>query len=124
MAHTSTASSDAVISALAAIHPESNGMKPKMWIDSVKQVCISDMSLDDSITSVLQRCHAFSSQDVGVVFMKMLSYVELAVKCQRCASCVSDDMSDIFLTINLVSCTVQPMFQSAQYLCYFRRTSA
>jgi hypothetical protein len=51
MAHTSTASSDAVISALAAIHPESNEMEPKMWMDRVKQVCVS--SWDDSIISVL-----------------------------------------------------------------------
>jgi hypothetical protein len=67
MAHMSTASSDTIISALATIHLESNKMEPKMWMDIVKQVCVS--SLDDSIMSVLQHCHAFSSQEVGVVFL-------------------------------------------------------
>ncbi|KAG2358192.1 hypothetical protein BDR07DRAFT_1489807 [Suillus spraguei] len=80
MAHTSTASSDTIISALATIHPKSNEMEPKMWMDRAKKVHIT--SWDDSITSVLQCCHAFSSQEVGVVFIKMLSVIELAVKCQ------------------------------------------
>ncbi|KAG2112057.1 uncharacterized protein F5147DRAFT_539035, partial [Suillus discolor] len=80
MACTSTASSQVVISALAVIHPESKGIEPKMWMDSVKQTCISDVPWDGSIPSVLWHCHAFSSQEVGVVFMKILSYVELVVK--------------------------------------------
>ncbi|KAG2366442.1 hypothetical protein BDR07DRAFT_1480124 [Suillus spraguei] len=52
MAHTSTASSDTIISALATIHPKSNEMEPKMWMDRAKKVHIT--SWDDSITSVLQ----------------------------------------------------------------------
>ncbi|KAG2035959.1 hypothetical protein BDR03DRAFT_1012081 [Suillus americanus] len=98
MARTSTASSDTIISALATIHLESNEMEPKMWMDRVKQVCIS--SWDDSIMSVLQRYHAFSSQEVGMVFMKMLSYVELAVKCQSLLHSSTDvsSLRDIYAT--------------------------
>jgi hypothetical protein len=36
MARTSITSSDAVISALAAIHPESNAIAPDTWIASVR----------------------------------------------------------------------------------------
>jgi hypothetical protein len=87
MARTSTASSDAIISALAGIHPESNTMSPDSWMDSIRhhQWALSRSQHDDGLLSVIHRCHVFTSKDVGAKFMLMLSYIELSVTCQRYA---------------------------------------
>jgi len=85
MARTSTASSDALISALAGIHPESNTMHLNSWMDNVRhqEWALSRSQHDNGLSSVILRCHVFSSKDVGAKFMLMLSYIELSVTCQR-----------------------------------------
>lgn len=85
MARTSTASSDAIISALAGIHPESNTMSLDSWIDSIRhhEWALSRSQHDNGLLSVIRRCHIFTSKDVGAKFMLMLSYIELSVTCQR-----------------------------------------
>ena len=87
MAWTSTASSDAIISALAGIHPESNTMSPDSWMDSIRhhRWALSHSQHDDGLLSVIHCCRVFTSKDVGAKFMLMLSYIELSVTCQRYA---------------------------------------
>jgi len=88
MARTSIASSDACISALAAIHPESHVTSSDWWMDSIKyrlgvtHVHCND-SLANSLLPVIEHCATLTSKDVGVRFMLMLNYIELAVECQR-----------------------------------------
>jgi hypothetical protein len=80
MARTSTVSSDAIIAVLAGIDREClDG-----WLECIK-CCheVSDWHLDDSLPATIQRCNSFHSKGVGASFMKMLSYIELAVKSQR-----------------------------------------
>jgi hypothetical protein len=91
MARTSTTSSDAIISALAGIHPESNMLILDSWIDSVRHntwqlSVIANLQVEEKhngLLSVVQRCNLFTSADVGVKFLLMVSYMELAVRCQR-----------------------------------------
>ncbi|KIK37280.1 hypothetical protein CY34DRAFT_109173 [Suillus luteus UH-Slu-Lm8-n1] len=60
------ASLDTVISALATIHPESNEMKPKMWMNRAKQICIP--SWDDSIISI----NVFNLYNIYTTFIASL----------------------------------------------------
>jgi len=88
MARTSTASSDALISALAAIHPESHATSSDWWMDSIKyRLGVTHAHCNDSLANsllpVIERCATLTSKDVGVRFMLMLNYIELAVECQR-----------------------------------------
>jgi hypothetical protein len=85
MARTSITSSDAVISALAAIHPESNPIAPDTWIASIRHyTCKAGTSLsDNSLIVVVKRCTTLSCQQVGDSFITMVSYIQLAAKCQR-----------------------------------------
>src|SRR6267154_3698060 len=77
MARTSITSSDAVISALAAIHPESNAITPDTWIASVRHyMCKASTSLsNNSLIVVVQRCMTLSYEHVGGSFLAMLSYI-------------------------------------------------
>lgn len=85
MARTSITSSDAIISALAAIHPESNDIAPDTWIASVRHyMSMANTSLsDDSLIAVVKRCTMLSCKQVGSSFLAILGYIQLAAKCQR-----------------------------------------
>ena len=85
MARVSITSSDAVISALAAIHPESSAITPDTWIASVQDYrgkAGTSLS-DNSLIAVVQRCMTLSCAQVGGSFLAMLSYIQLVAKCQR-----------------------------------------
>ena len=78
MARTSITSSDAVISALADIHPESNAIAPDTWIASVQDYMrnsgTSSFS-DHGLISIVRRCTTLTCAQVGGSFLAMLSYI-------------------------------------------------
>jgi hypothetical protein len=85
MAKTSNLSCEAVISALAVAHPQALRCDLDAWIEALQDLRpeYGSFLLDDSLSTVLQRCQDSTDSFLKSEFVSMLSRVQLAIKCQR-----------------------------------------
>jgi hypothetical protein len=85
MAKTSNLSCEAVISALAVVHPQALRCDLDVWIEALQDLRPERGSflLDGSLSTLLQRCQDSTDSFLKSEFVSMLSRVQLAIKCQR-----------------------------------------
>jgi hypothetical protein len=92
MAKTSNLSCEAVISALAVVHPQALRRDLDAWIEALQdlrpdlrdpQPERGSFLLDGSLSTLLQQCQDSTDSFLKSEFVSMLSRMQLAIKCQR-----------------------------------------
>jgi len=98
MAKTSNLSCEAVISALAVVHPQALRRDLDAWIAALQDLDLQDLRpgglqglqpergsflLDGSLSTLIQQCQDSTDSFLKSEFISMLSRMQLAIKCQR-----------------------------------------
>lgn len=92
-----------IIAQLSVPSLNSTTHNPLAWVSSVQNtISMTGLDKDDPrhLPTIIRRCAALRTKEVGCGFVTMLSMIQLAFKCQRCVSqCFPASSSDVSISL-------------------------
>lgn len=85
----SNISANGLLAALSVPNFASSSHNPRVWLRSIRDAllyCCTHQSRDlgtQDLASIIWRCVSFRSKEIGMNFLIMLSFMQLAFKCER-----------------------------------------